>query len=63
MKRGLKKIELKALICLLVICTMAVFIETHSLVLIITASLFGISILSDYREYQESEEFVSSLYK
>lgn len=62
MKNLLKRIEIKIAIFLVVLFTISVFAGINLVLLILATILLSASIVSDYREYQESDEFINSLY-
>ena len=63
MKTQLIKIEIKIAILLSVLVLIGVFVNQNPLLLLFIASIFTTLVISDYRDYQESDEFINSLYR
>ena len=62
MKPQLIKIEIEIVVLLIVLLIIGVFVG-DPLVLILMTTLFTAYVVSDFRVYQESDEFINSMYK
>ncbi|MCK4874630.1 MAG: hypothetical protein KAS26_02175 [Sulfurimonas sp.] len=63
MKNQLIKIEIKVVLLIVILLIISIFLKDSPLVLACVGMLFSCFAICDYREYQESQEYVDTLYK
>jgi len=63
MKSQLLKIEIKIALFVVIMLMIAVFLKVNLFILVLIGMLFFCFIICDYREYQESEEYINTCYK
>ena len=63
MKNQLIKIEIKAVLLIITLLIIGLFLKVNFLLLVFVSVLFSCFAICDYREYQESQEYVDTLYK
>ncbi len=63
MKSQLIKIEIKLALFVVIILMISIFFKDNLLLLIFLGMLFSCFVICDYREYQESEEYINTCYK
>ncbi|MCK4975010.1 MAG: hypothetical protein KAR81_07135 [Sulfurimonas sp.] len=63
MKNQLIKIEIKAVLLIITLLIIGIFLKVNFLLLVFVSVLFSCFAICDYREYQESQEYVDTLYK
>ena len=63
MKSQLIKIEIKLALFVVIMLMIAIFLKVNLFILVLIGMLFSCFIICDYREYQESEEYINTCYK